>query len=381
MTARLRLSAWPLMAALVVAGPLRAGDAIMVPGGKLEKAVGATVFRLYGQVNIGVLGVDDGIQTTNFGLVSNSNYVNRLGLEFVRPLDSDWTLGGVAEIGYTPRASDSVNLDNMDTRDFNLSRSDLRYLDLILQSRRWGTIYAGQGNMASEASTKADLSGTRVIDYSDVADTAGGQLIRTSDGGFSGLEIGDVFKEYDGLGRQLRLRYDLPDFASGFGGRVSFGRNALDYDTTNTWDIAGTYAAKNKQFQTEAVLAWAWAGDDTTILSGSFSALHLASGLNLTIASARQDKSGAVSGYTYVKAGYLGDLIDWGKTALVVDLYSGADIGVAGSSSRSQAVSVVQYVDRADLQLYATLRQYDYADAADSYEDVQAVMAGAMWQF
>ena len=78
--------------------------------------------------------------------------------------------------------------------------------------------------MASNNTAEVDFSGTSVISYSSVADSAGAQLLRQSDGTLSDIEIKDAFTNYDGLSRKVRIRYDSPSW-SGFGLRTSYGKD------------------------------------------------------------------------------------------------------------------------------------------------------------
>ena len=98
--------------------------------------------------------------------------------------------------------------------------------------------------MATDGVLEVDLSGTDVIAYSSVADSAGAQLLRFSDGTLSDIEIGDVFDNLDG-DRRARVRYDTPTFAH-VTVAAAFGRNLLsdnpDIRDRNILDASATYA-------------------------------------------------------------------------------------------------------------------------------------------
>ena len=79
------------------------------------------------------------------------------------------------------------------------------------------------------------------------------------------------------------------------------------------------------------------------------------------------------------------DFVSWGATAMSIDYYDGDDFFVTGdatsSTSKSWGLALVQNVDRANTELWLTLRQYDYSDDVASYEDGQAVFGGARFRF
>ena len=70
--------------------------------------------------------------------------------------------------------------------------------------------------MATDGIAEIDLSGTDVIGYSGVGDSASAQIIRYSDPTLffaDNPQIGQAFQNYDG-GRLARVRYDTPSFTA-----------------------------------------------------------------------------------------------------------------------------------------------------------------------
>ena len=82
-----------------------------------------------------------------------------------------------------------------------------------------------------------------------------------------------------------------------------------------------------------------------------------------------------------VKAGITRDYIAAGETSFSVDYYDGNDFVVAGSSTSSVGVAVVQRLDAYNTELYATHRSYDFDDASASYQDLDVTFVGARWEF
>ena len=182
----------------------------------------------------------------------------------------------------------------------------------------------------------------------------------------------------------MRIRYDLPLW-SGFGLRTSYGRNLLSDDSDvrdqDLYDIAAVYEGEFNDFKIVAQTAYAWKGSETTIFDGSGSILHVPTGLSLTAAAGTQDKSDVSGSYGYIKLGWQGDLVSWGKTAVSIDYYGGSDIATEGSDSESWAIAVVQNIPRWNTELWMTLREYDYSEAETEFDSASAFFAGARFKF
>jgi hypothetical protein len=346
---------------------------------------GATL-RFYGQINKGVLTFDDGQVSETYGLIDNDNSNTRVGLTYTQDFAGSWSYLGIIEIAYAPFSTSTASIlqPSPPASAFEFSTANIRKIDNWVSSPDFGGFWFGQGDMASDNTAEVDLSGTTVIGYSEVADSAGGQLLRRADGVLSNITIKDAFNNYDGLSRQVRLRYDTPLW-SGFGLRMSYGRNLLSDSASvrnqDLYDIAATYESKGDDFRFLAQTAYSWKGSDTTIFDGSGSLLHLPTGLSVTAAAGRQDEAGVQGSYGYIKFGWQGDLVAWGKTAVALDWYSGSGIEAAGSDSTSYALSVVQNIPRWNTELWLTWRAYDYSEPETAFDSASAVFVGGRFTF
>lgn len=354
---------------------------------------GATV-RLYGQINKGVLAYDDGIDQHTYGPIDNDNSSTRVGVRFNQDLGG-WRFENVNEVDYAPFSTDNTSIvhQSPDSGDWDFDKGNIRKLDFTLAHDRYGKIWLGQGSMATDGIYEMDLSGTTVIDYSSVADSASAQIIRFSDprldfgDSLSGITIGDAFTNYDGP-RRVRIRYDTPSF-SGFTFAAAFGRNLLSDDPAirdeNIFDASVFYKKALATVEVNGGLGYYWEEDDDRNWGGSVSALHKPTGLNATLALGGQDTDDKDGSYWYAKLGLLRDFVRWGATAAAVDFYSGDDIvleaGADRSSSESVGVSFVQKIDGANTELWLTYRTYDYADDITSYADGKAIFGGARFSF
>ena len=354
---------------------------------KIEKTFenGGTL-RFYGQINKGVLSYDDGQETESYGLIDNDNSNTRFGLTYTQDFGDRWKYLGTIEIAYAPFSTSNTSIlqQSPPSSAYEFTNANIRKIDNKFSHPDYGAFYLGQGDMASNNTAEVDLSGTTVISYSSVADSAGAQLLRQSDGTLSDIEIKDAFTNYDGLSRQVRIRYDSPLW-SGFGLRTSYGRNLLSDDAVvrdqDLYDIAAVYEGEFNDFKVVAQTAYSWKGSDITIFDASGSVLHVPTGLSFTAAAGTQDKSDVSGSYGYAKIGWQGDLVSWGKTAVSVDYYGGSDIAAEGSDSESWAFSVVQNVPRWNTELWMTWREYDYSETDTEFDSASAFFVGARFKF
>lgn len=341
--------------------------------------------RLYGHVNWGVLAYDDGRDSEVYAPLDNANSVSRLGLLVERPLGEGWEATVRLEAGYAPYSSGSVNqLDSDPNWTFN--EDNIRWIDLNLRNDTYGAVSLGQGSMATDGITLTDFSGTNLIAYSSVADSAAGQFLRFSDPTLpiaSAPRIGSAFQGYDGP-RRLRVRYDTPAW-NGLRAGAAYGRNifttAQGQSDEDLFDLSLSYAGDMGDFRLGAGAGYFWDRFDREILSGSASVLHRPTGLNASFASAELDDGARTSDYWWAKAGLRRNFFGVGDTALSIDYYSGREIAAAGSDSESIGLAVVQNLDAYNTELWLTWRSYAYDERAASFEDGRAIFGGLRFRF
>lgn len=347
-----------------------------------------------GNINKGVLSYDDGIDTNSYSIIDNGNLPTSFGLTYQKAL-GDWTFSGILDFNYAPFSTFTANiLDPSTPADaFSTSDDDWNQIEVVFENKTYGTISLGQGLMATGVAAEVDLSGTTVVSYSEIMDTAGGQLFRFTDPslGFpenvSSVSVDDAFANYD-YDQFVRLRYDTPTY-SGFGASFAFGRDLLDATgetrDDNVADFAINYSGGNTDWQYQAAAGYLYdqGGADDTVASGSI--LHNPSGLSLTVAAGSSDGDLGTGTYTYGKLGISRSLVKWGTTAASVDYYSGQDINltdtITDSDSSTWSVALVQNIDSVNLSLYATYRVYEYSDNTAEYHDGSAILAGFNFTF
>jgi hypothetical protein len=343
---------------------------------KYENATGGSVL-LYGQIDPGYLSFSDGVSTTG-ELVDNTNSNSRVGL-WVRQQYGEnlFTFNFETALGFRPSAGLSQGFT---PKGLNWQRTNIRKADFALKTPRYGTFSAGQGSMATDGAAEVDLSGTSLVTYVSIPDTAGAFRFRTSAGVLSTRFIGGAFGDFDG-GRLGRIRYDTPNF-NGFTVSAAYGENILvsnvDFKTT---DIALRYAGDAGDFKLKGAVGYKRvelaAGASLNDTIGSFSLLH-ASGFNATIAAGDRSTAGS---YGYGKLGYRANWFGIGETALSVDYYRGSDRVSAGSTSTSYGLGAVQKFDKYRVEAYLGYRTYELTETAASYLDASSVLFGARLKF
>ncbi len=331
----------------------------------------------YGQFDPAYLSVDDGVSTTN-EIVDNTNSNSRAGFWYRQITDSgEFSINLETSLGL--RQSGLVS-QNKTPDSIDWQRTNIRKVEAIWKDNRYGTIYLGQGSMSSDGASGYDLSGTTLVLYNSIPDTAGAFQFRTTTGALSNKTITQAFGSFDG-GRKTRLRYDTPSFG-GVRLSVSYGEEVLNKNVSETVaDVGLMYAEQVGSVSIVGGLAYSRNefGDGVLRHSavGSFSLLHDA-GFNMTVAAGSRDEAGH---YIYGKLGYQVKWLPLGKTAMAIDYYSGDGKTSKGSESTSIGIGIVQSFDKAHIQAYLGYRKYSLTEIGTSYLDASSILFGGRWRF
>lgn len=341
---------------------------------------------LYGQINKGFLVHGDGDGTNFYPLVDNANSSTRAGITYKENWWSNVSVFGNVEGEWNPYSSARVNQNTNGNVDWDAYL--LRKFEANFEIDEAGRFWFGQGSMASDASAEQDVSGTGVIAYSSIADSAGGQFFALNGGqGLSNVKIGDAFSNLDGLGRKMRFRYDTPSILGGARLSGSIGYDALGGGNDTEWDVAATYGRSEpgEAFAMAAAIAYSKPGGDDQRISSSASILHQSSGISLTIANGYNDtdKSSRDPVFVYGKLGYLADFTSLGPTAFGIDLFVGRDFENINSESFSVGLAGVQTIEYQDtaFDIYGLVRHHNYDDNNANYENGMSFLTGARWRF
>jgi len=327
-----------------------------------------------GQVNRAVNMVDDGKNTKAY-FVDNDASNSRVRFVGTAKTTDDLTLGAKIELAIAPNESSDVSQGNEESGDF----FDQRWAEVSLDSKRFGKLSLGKGDTASNNSAEVDLSKTDVIQYASIADIAGGILFRQKNGNdtLTDVSVSDAFKDLDGLSRRSRVRYDTPTFY-GFhlaGSAVSDQR----YDASLWWGGQG-YG-----FKAAGAVAVAFPNEDNTDLQydGSFSLLHEATGLNLTLSAGLQERDNQGDAEnTYVKLGWLTRFFSFGETAFGVDYTRSLNFPTGTDDGFSVGAAALQQFEDYGTELYVQYRIYSLdRDAEPNVQDINVGTIGARVKF
>jgi len=326
-----------------------------------------------GQVDRAMNVANDGDQTKAY-FVDNGASNSRLRLVGTARVDDDLTIGTRLEMAFAPNESSKVSQDNEESGDF----FDERYADLSLASERFGKLSLGKGDTASNNSAEVDLSGTDVVQYASIADIVGGLKFRQSGNDqLTDVTVGGAFKDFDGLSRKSRLRYDTPRF-HGFslaGAVISDQR----------WDASLWWAAEGYGFKSGAAAAVAKINEDNVDYQydGSFSILHQATGLNVTFSAGTKDSDNGSDPYNlWGKLGWQTKLTQYGPTSFGVDYGHSENITADDDKGDSIGVAMVQSFADYGTEIYLQYRNFSLdRDSAASVSDINVGTVGARVKF
>ena len=269
---------------------------------KVQLAISGQVNRM---LNTGY----DGNKTKRCN-VDNENSSTRLRFVGTGQPTETIEVGTILEVELKSNPSTEVSQKDEDTGTANF---DDRKAEVYVASERFGKLSLGQGSTASDGTAEVDLSGTTVIDYSDIQKTAGGLLFYDSDTDkHSNTTIGDVFNSFGGLSRRDRVRYDTPKF----GGFSVAG----DLISNERWSTALRWSGQLAGFQSAAAIAYSDPGGDRDYLvDGSASILYTPTGLNLTVSGRVSDEENRSDAFNaYGKLGWITKFFGFGTTAFSV---------------------------------------------------------------
>lgn len=357
--------------AKMAAAPAQAEDKpqILVKSGN-----NGTDLKLYGQVNRGVLISDDGKNTDVFH-VDNDNSSTRIGLLAKAHITEDFAVGSKIEVQFESNSTAAISQGNDSVGPNNFTE---RQLDLFLESNRLGKLSIGQGDTASNGTSEVDLSGTAVVGYSGVTDMAGGlNFINSSTGSLSGISIGSVMSNMDGLSRRDRLRYDTPSL----GGFTLSGSITED----EKQDAALRYSGEMSGTKFAAAAAYAHQANNATEhqYNGSASLLF-SNGINFTIAGGARNLETAGRDdpfFFYGKLGYKADFTKLGNTNFALDYGYFEDISQDNEDAQAIGFFTVQEFEKAGAEIYLGLRWYDLDRSGMSSDDVKAMLIGSRIKF
>ncbi len=332
--------------------------------------------ELGGQVNHMVMFADDGDEDNSF-IADNDNSSTRFKISGEEDFGNVKT-GFKIELEAQRNASNRLTMDQVDDGDFEFNE---RWLEAYFTGD-FGSVEIGKGDGAANGTTEVDLSGTSVINFSDINATAKSFIWKNSDGSAfrnqggeedpDYLNVGDTRDNFDGLSRNERVRYNTPDF----GGIMA----SLSLTNGEAFEVAGNYDGEIAGQKLGVALGYIDGGDRKAYSQYGGSISWLAPfGLNLTAAyGMRQYDEGDQEDPTnmYLKVGY-----KWSNHALSVEYGLTSDLAQEGDESSNYGLAYVVKPWK-PVELYASYRMYMLeTDDQQDPEDISQFMAGTRIKF
>jgi hypothetical protein len=326
-----------------------------------------------GHVNRAALFLDNGKNRKTLH-VDNDGSSTRLWASGEAKVNEDVTVGAKVEFQLEANSTADVDVDTPNS-DSKISE---RKMEFYVKSADYGTLWFGKGNTASDGSSERDFSGTDLVGYSGISDTAGGAKFLTS-AGIKGPKLGDVYSNMDGLGRKSRIRYDTPTW-NGLGLRVG-------HASGDEGDIALTFDGKVDDTKIGASFAAAKNHSSRFRQYNGSASVLFPCGISVTGALGTRHflKSGRKNAtFWYTKLGYMFDWFNWGTTKTSIDFAQArhvSDAATAKGRVRSYAFTVVQDIDKIGTEIYGTVRNHQLDVSGIDYKRLLAVMIGARIKF
>jgi len=326
-----------------------------------------------GQVHRAVNVSEDGKNTKAYFVDSDASNT-RVRFVGTAKASDDLTAGTRIEVAIAPNESSEVSQDNEESGDF----FDQRWAEVSLDSKRFGKLSLGKGDTASNNSAEVDLSKTDIVQYSSIADVAGGLLFRQTNGDtLTGVSVSDAFSNLDGLSRRSRVRYDTPTF---YGFHL-----ATSLVSDQRYDASLWWGGQGYGFKAAGAAAFAYPNQDDTDFQydGSFSLLHEDTGLNLTLSAGlrERDNQGDQENF-YAKVGWLTRFFSLGETGFGVDYTRSLNLPTGRDEGYSVGAAAVQHFEDYGTEIYLQYRHHSLErDVAPSVQDINVGTIGARVKF
>jgi len=396
--------------ASVAAAALFAVAVPVAEAGTVSNGNGNSV-TVSGQINKAWMYVDDGISESS-AIVDNDNSGSRfrilgsgkvneavsvgtaLEVEFQDNASNNFQVndargtGGATTLGQSGSAAQVQNSANGNT-GFGHSTFNQRRMEAYIAHKQFGKLSIGQGPTASDGTAETSLTDAGMAVYSgatffsDVNIRTQGQAANT----FSSKKWGGEYTNFDGAGRQDRIRYDSPTFGgfqvaasaiSGGAGDVAlryggkFGgiqvKAAASYVNFSSLSDSGTSGVKDAEGQ--YTISAAAKHDSGLNIRGHY-------GNRERVASTRDD----TKGYN-VTLGYAASLTSVGTTAFAVGYNQIDNMNANDDEATFWEFGVVQHLKDAGTELYLGVNIAEHDDATTTqYEEILGVIAGTRIKF
>lgn len=334
--------------------------------------------QVYGQVNKALLIFDDGVNSDAF-VVDNDQSGSRIGFIGKASFKPGWTAGYNIELDIQDSATNKVSQGDDEGIENEIK---IRQNYVYIESEKFGRISIGQQSSATDGIAEVVI-GNSLTDASDIFSSF---RVQRAGGGNSGFTVGQFVDNLDGQ-REDVVRYDSPSIY-GFIVSASWGDN--DYA-----DVALRFKKEFNSIRIAAGIGYQWddrdPNDSKEILSGSFSAMHIPTGVYVAVAggNVQFDSANVDDGsFYYAQLGIEKKFLPYGATTIYGDYghYDkvSLDAAVNGLEADRWGFGIVQKIDAAAMEVYANVRIYSFDNSgaqASNFEDFSTVLIGSRIKF
>lgn len=368
----------------------------------IENAQAKVKLKVYGQVNKQVMWGDDGEGSRTF-IVDSEASSTRLGFLAEAPVNADFNFGAQLEMEWKSNAPGnggvSINNGNYnnialnpDNNSVNQTGFTERIAEVTMNHKRFGKVSLGQGVMASDGSSEANLSGATLATGTLVASHLGSTVLFDKTArAYTATTLGALFAVLDPGGRDDRIRYDTPRIM-GFGVAAGFASGGKG-------DVGATYQEKIGQFKIDGRVAYHNQNSMNSTIddeySGSIAVLH-DSGLNAHFTMSKRNFK-TISGTSYKDAdnmgggvGYIAKIFGVGPTAFAADYYMAEGFVRRASTAEGEyggtswGLGVQQDFSDIGSSVYLGYRNTSFdepSSVTQRHDDVNFVVAGVRVTF
>jgi len=363
------------LAAPVVSSPADAGA---WNGGNKNKVV------MSGRIHRGLLYADDG-QSDGLFNTGGGTTSTRLRWIATGQVNESVSVKGLIEMD-TPKSANQSGA-SLGTAGAGTNRSiagasawGIRHMDIKFSHKTMGAFSIGQGNTASNGRSEVNFLGTGNVAINGTNFGDGFDFVNSTTKASSGVSIGDIFTNMDGLSRNDRIRYDLPSIS---------GLNlAVSYVDGGNVDMGAGYSAKFGSVSVQAAAQYNNTAATTTTDQSQWSAsaaIKHDSGLNLALLYGQTDTNAVGVDATVWAAtvGYNAKLNSMGQTGLSAGYQSNTDANsTKGTDGTVWTVAAQQNIDAIGSALWIAYKNFDYdTSGSTNFDDISVVYAGATVNF
>jgi len=330
---------------------------------------------LSGHVNRAVLWADNGQHSRIFH-VENDVMPTRFRLVGVGKYSEDLTLGSTIETQIRSNGTDDIDIGTQLSGNQTVTFTE-RKIEVYADSKKFGKLWLGQGDVASAYANAVDLSGTTTVGAgATVEDIPGGVTFRDRNKpNLKDSKVIDAWDGMDGVLRADRIRYDTPSF-QGFKATVS-------HTDGDSGDGAINFAGEFGKTQIQAAVSAAKKRNTYDQYNGSASVLF-SSGISVGGALGTRNGKRPKTFNASLAHGKLGYQFKWfntGITAFAVDYGQMRKTTGPHDKVTTYSFMAVQNLEEVAAELYFTLRCFDLKRPGKDFGQVKAAIFGALVKF